>query len=153
MCTILIRYLYFASVWSIASICYIFIYPLLPKNNDKFKWEWADNIWGNSTDGLDGDYSYQDNQAKMTIINLAPNYFWGLRNPANNLLRHTLNAEGIIKTIDVKGHLTIVTFMDGRRFFFYYNEGGKYIVKFGWRFWAGEIKVGEKYNASFVFNP
>jgi len=64
-----------------------------------------------------------------------------------------LNAEGIIKIIEVKGYRTIVTFEDGRRFFLYYNEGGKYIVKFGWRFWKNEIKIGGKYNASFVFNP
>jgi len=58
----------------------------------------------------------------------------------------------IIKTIEVKGYLAIVTFTDGRRFFFFYNEGSKFIVKFGWKFWKQEIKIGKYYNASYVIN-
>jgi len=112
------------------------------------------SIWGNSVDGYCGDKLYKNKEAKHWLVRCFPCYNWScIRNPANNLLRHTLNAEGIIKTIEVKGHLTIVTFEDGCRFFFYYNEGGKYLVKFGHRFWKQEIKIGEYYNASFVFNP
>jgi len=101
-----------------------------------------------------GDENYKNNQANVWYRKYWACWWWStIRNASNNLLRHTLNAEGIIKTIEVKGSLTIVTFENGRKYFFYYNEGGKYIVKFGWRFWKQEIKIGEKYNASFVFNP
>ena len=81
-------------------------------------------------------------------------YNWTcIRNPANNLLRHTLNAEGIITCIEKYGNMTIVTLHTGKRYFFFYNRGGKHLVKLGWRFWSDQIKVGEHYNASFVLNP
>jgi len=114
----------------------------------------GESIWGNSVDGYCGDFAYKANQGQAWYRKYWACWWWScIRNPANNLLRRTLNAEGIIKTIEVKGSLTIITFEDRRRFFFFYNEGGKYIVKFGHRFWKQEIKIGEFYSASFVFNP
>jgi len=81
-------------------------------------------------------------------------YNWTcVRNPANNLLRHTLNAEGTISRIEKHGYLTVVTFQNGKKYFFFYNQGGKHMVKLGWRFWSDQIKLGEHYNASFVLNP
>ena len=115
----------------------------------------GDSIWGNSVDGYCGDAAYKANQAKAWYRKLWPCWFWScIRNPANNLLRHKLNAEGVISSIEKRSkNLTIITLMNGKKYFFYHNIGGRYIVKFGWRFWADQIKVGEQYNASFVFNP
>jgi len=110
-------------------------------------------IWGNSEDGFCGDFAYKAKEGQAWFRKYWACWWWStLRNPANNLLRHTLNAEGVIDKIEVKGNLTVVTFTNGKRYFFYYNEGSKYLVKFGHRFWKDQIKVGEYYNASFVFN-
>jgi len=114
----------------------------------------GEGIWGNSTDGFCGDDNYKNNQAKVWYRKCWSCWWWScIRNAANNLLRHKLNAEGIISRIEKRGNLTVVTFKNGKRYFFYYNEGSKYLVKFGHRFWADQIKVGEYYNASLVFNP
>ena len=55
--------------------------------------------------------------------------------------------------IEKRGNLTIVTFKNGKRAFFYYYKGRFHSVKLGWKLWGNEIKVGEYYDASFVFKP
>ena len=149
-----LRYLLYTVVWMTAMLSGLFIFPFLPKDGEKLKWKWANAIWGNDVDGIDGDSLYQENQAKTWYRKLWPNWYWScVRNPANNLLRRYLNADGFIAKIEEVGNWTFVTMMNGRRYFFYYNQGGKYIVKFGWRFWRNEIKVFQHYNATYVFNP
>ena len=114
----------------------------------------GEGIWGNSSDGYCGDFAYKAKQGQAWFRKYWACWWWScIRNPANNLLRHKLNAEGIIAKIEKHGNLTIVTFKNGKRYFFYYNKGSKYLVKFGHRFWADQIKIGEYYNASLVFNP
>jgi len=143
------RYILYTLTWLVATIVGIFGGYHLARYLGI-----GEGIFGNSKDGYCGDKLYKENQAKAWYRRCWACYFWStLRNPANNLLRHKLNAEGIIMRIEKHGNLTIVTFKNGKRYFFYYNEGGKYVVKFGHRFWADQIKVGEYYNASFVFNP
>jgi len=111
------------------------------------------SIWGNGANGYCGDTLYKNKEAKHWLIRYFPCYNWScIRNPANNLLRHTLNAEGVVTKIVVKGNLSIITLDFERDYFFYYKKDG-YKMKFGHRFWDNEIKKGEYYNASFVFNP
>jgi len=111
------------------------------------------SIWGNSGDGFHGDAGYKAEKAGAWFRRLWPSWWWScIRNPANNLLRHTLNADGVIEDIQRRGNLTVV-WIGGRPWFFYYNRGSRYLVKFGWRFWDMQIQVGERYSASFVFNP
>jgi len=143
------RYILYTLVWILAAIVGIFGGYHLARY-----FGIGENIWGNSVDGYCGDKLYKESKAKAWFRKYWACWWWScIRNPANNLLRHTLNAEGIISRIEKRGNLTLVTFKNGKRYFFYYNQGGKYLVKFGWRFWADQIKVGEYYNASFVFNP
>jgi len=150
----IIRYYCYTIVWFVCAIIGVFIFPILPKKGGDIQWKWADNIWGNSSDTICGDFAYKANQGQAWYRRYWACWWWScIRNPANNLLRHKLNAEGIISKIEKRGNLTIVTFKNGKRYFFYYNKGSRYVVKFGWRFWADQIKVGEYYNASFVCNP
>jgi len=152
----IVRYISATMLFITAMVAGLFIIPvlLLITPNGRSKLRLLDNVYGNSADGLSGDSLYQSNQAMRWYVKPFARYNWlAIRNPANNLLRHKLNAEGTISRIEKHGNLTIVMFMNGKRYFFYYNKGGKYIVKFGHRFWADQIKVGEYYNASFVFNP
>ena len=114
----------------------------------------GDSVWGNDTDGYCGDASYKATQAKVWYRKPWPCYWWSVfRNPVQNLCRRTLAAKGIIESIERRGNLTLAT-IGGKRYFFYYNEGDKYLVKFGWKLWNNKaFEVGKRVAASFVFNP
>ena len=143
------RYILYTLTWLVAAVVGIFGGYHLARY-----FHIGEGIWGNSGDGYCGDFAYKATQGQAWYRKYWACWWWScIRNPANNLLRHKLNAEGTIMRIEKHGNLTIVMFMNGKRYFFYYNEGGKYVVKFGWRLWSDQIKVGEYHNASFVCNP
>jgi len=144
----IVRYAAYLAAWFIAVIVGILGGYLLAKHTGI-----GYSIWGNEVDGYCGDILYKNKEAKYWYIRMFPCFFWScIRNPANNLLRSTLSAEGMIKEIKNHGNTSVIYMEDGRKYFFYYKNSG-YKIKIGWRFWGDQIKVGEYYKASFVFNP
>jgi len=143
------RYILYTLAWLVATIIGIFGGYHLARYLGI-----GEGIWGNSVDGYCGDDYYQINQGQAWYRKYWACWWWScIRNPANNLLRHKLNAEGIISKIEKHGNLTLVTFKNGKRAFFYYYKGRFHSVKLGWKLWGNEIKVSEYYDASFVFKP
>lgn len=72
----------------LAAIVGAVIWPLLPKEKGRLKWEWADRIWGNPVDGICGDKRYREKNAKRWYIRPWPCWWWScIRNPVNALIR------------------------------------------------------------------
>jgi len=156
-----LRYITYLFFWIASTLIGLIAYPILPKDRHhktkrgfgKFKWSWAQAIWGNPVDGLSGDMPYRMNQAQAWFRKPISWWWWScIRNPSNNLERQYLSARGIISSIEKSGAFTVVTFADGRRYFFYYNKDvlGYKNCKLGWKFWEDQISIGEQYEAEFV---
>ena len=111
------------------------------------------SIYGNDIDSWDGDDNYKNNQAKVWYRRLWPDWWWSVvRNPAHNLAKNILPAIGTLNSCTKHGNLTIAV-INNKKYFFYYNEGDKYLVKFGWKLWTSNLVPGQRINAEFVFNP
>jgi len=142
------RYIIFSTLWILATITGIFGGYLLARYTGI-----GYDIWGNYVDGFCGDKPYRDNEAKRWYSCLWPCFWWScIRNPANNLARNYLSAEGTISRITRKGNTTFITMVNGKKYFFYYKESG-YKIKLGWKFWESQIEEGMRYKAAFVLNP
>jgi len=144
---VIARYIIYSLAWFFATIIGLFGGYHLARYTGI-----GDGIWGNSIDGYCGDTNYKSKEAKAWFRKLWPCYWWScIRNPAHNLAKNILCAEGTIESITIHGRLSIVV-MDGKKYFFYYKRDG-YPVKLGWKLWANEIQVGEYYRAEWVLNP
>jgi len=141
----------------------LFLYPLLPKDRHyktprgfgKFKWAWAQAIWGNPVDGLSGDMPYRMNQAQAWFRKPISWWWWScIRNPSNNLERNVISAQGTIIDINkVSESFTIVTLSNNKKYFFYYKRNvlGYKNFKIGWKLWADQLELNKYYKAEFVF--
>ena len=111
------------------------------------------SIYGNDIDGFGGDAPYRNNQAKVWYRQLWPDFWWSvIRNPVHNFEKNILRVSGTISKIETTGYMHLIAFTNGKQYFFYYKDKG-YLVKFGWKFWLNEIKVGDFYEAAFALDP
>lgn len=157
-----LRYLRDLALWLLAVIIGPLAYWLFPRDmhakvgrgHGKFRWRWADRIWGNEMDGLTGDAGYLRDHAGAWFRKSWPSFWWTcIRNPANNLARH-IGPSGIVTKIERRGHLTVFNVLqDGRirRGFFFFTPDWPLMFKVGYKLWPS-YKVGDKFDGAIAFS-
>lgn len=104
------------------------------------KYSWAEKIWGNDIDSMDGDAAYQNNEGKFWLRRPWPSFWWSVvRNPANNFSR-LLGPKGTISNIEKRGHLTIAV-VDGKKYWLFYTPDWLFMFKIGYKLW-GDHRIG-----------
>lgn len=143
----------------------------------RFKWGWADRIWGNEADGLSGDRGYIRDHVLVDPlayrsapvwgwpivagINTVrwlrrryPSFWWTVvRNPANNMARH-LGPNGIITSIRRGRHLAVFEVSKHgmrRNGFFFYTPDWPVMFKVGYKLWP-EYKIGDHFGGAIAFS-
>lgn len=154
-----LRYLRDLALWWLAVLAGPLAYWLLPRDmsakvgrgHGKFRWCWADRIWGNEQDGLTGDPGYIRDHAGAWFRKLWPAFWWTVvRNPANNLARH-IGPSGVLAKIERDGHLTIYETDSGKRGFFFYTPDWLVMFKIGYKLWP-EYRVGDHFDGAIAFS-
>ena len=180
------RYLRDLALWFLAVAAGPLAYWALPRDMGahvgrgwgRFRWHWADAIWGNEMDGLSGDAGYIRDHVMADPLEYRAAPFWGwpviaainavrrirrrfpafwwtcIRNPANNLARH-IGPAGVITHIQRRGVLTLFETNSGhglRRGFFLYTPRARIMLKLGYKLWPDAYEVGDVFDGALAFS-